>query len=184
MTLKFAENIVVSNELFNNIYFIYIFQNALKSCKQQAKNLADMAKEIEAIERVTSPGDLPSRLEAAENATIDVEKRLAKTVCTIIWELEYWLIIRNKHYLTFYFLEWLTTRVGRGMGEMREKIERRRSLARGDGTNTGSTTKCQEAAQGPTRSKGKDNQRHIHAKDQDIVRGREAKRESSNTPGF
>lgn len=55
-------------------------QNALKSCKQQAKNLADMAKELEAIERVTSPGDLPSRLEAAENATVDVEKRLAKTV--------------------------------------------------------------------------------------------------------
>lgn len=42
-----------------------------------------MAKEIEAIERVTSPGDLPSRLEAAENATVDVEKRLAKTVSTI-----------------------------------------------------------------------------------------------------
>ncbi|KAH9639972.1 hypothetical protein HF086_008067 [Spodoptera exigua] len=55
------------------------YGNALKSCKQQAKNLADMAKEIEAIERVTSPGDLPSRLEAAENATVDVEKRLAKT---------------------------------------------------------------------------------------------------------
>lgn len=60
--------------------FIYLFQNALKSCKQQSKNLADMAKEIEVIERVTSPGDLPSRLEAAENATVDVEKRLAKTV--------------------------------------------------------------------------------------------------------
>ncbi|CAH2077111.1 unnamed protein product, partial [Iphiclides podalirius] len=55
------------------------YGNALKSCKQQAKNLADMAKEIEAIERVTSPGDLPSRLEAAENATVDVEKKLAKT---------------------------------------------------------------------------------------------------------
>lgn len=41
-----------------------------------------MAKEIEAIERVTSSGDLPGRLEAAENATIDVEKRLAKTVST------------------------------------------------------------------------------------------------------
>lgn len=39
-----------------------------------------MTKELEAIERVTSPGDLPSRLEAAENATVDVEKRLAKTV--------------------------------------------------------------------------------------------------------
>ncbi|CAG9785832.1 unnamed protein product [Diatraea saccharalis] len=55
------------------------YGNALKSCKQQAKNLADMAKEIEAIERVTSSGDLPSRLEAAENSTVDVEKRLAKT---------------------------------------------------------------------------------------------------------
>ncbi|GBO98722.1 hypothetical protein EVAR_224_1 [Eumeta japonica] len=55
------------------------YGNALKSCKQQSKNLADMAKELEAIERVTSPGDLPSRLEMAENATIDVEKRLAKT---------------------------------------------------------------------------------------------------------
>lgn len=59
---------------------VLFFQNALKSCKQQAKNLADMAKEIEAIERVTSPGDLPSRLETAENATVDVEKKLAKTV--------------------------------------------------------------------------------------------------------
>lgn len=38
-----------------------------------------MTKEIELIERVTSPGDLPARLEAAENATVDVEKRLAKT---------------------------------------------------------------------------------------------------------
>ncbi|KAI5642762.1 spectrin repeat domain-containing protein [Phthorimaea operculella] len=55
------------------------YGNALKSCKQQAKNLADMTKEIEAIERVTSPGDLPARLEAAENATVDVEKKLAKT---------------------------------------------------------------------------------------------------------
>ncbi|CAK1540777.1 unnamed protein product [Leptosia nina] len=55
------------------------YGNALKSCKQQGKNLADMSKEIEAIERVTSPGDLPSRLEAAENATVDVEKKLAKT---------------------------------------------------------------------------------------------------------
>lgn len=46
-----------------------------------------MAKEIEAIERVTSPGDLPSRLESAENATVDVEKRLAKTVsiCLHFW---------------------------------------------------------------------------------------------------
>lgn len=39
-----------------------------------------MTKEIEAIEKVTSSGDLPSRLEAAENATVDVEKKLAKTV--------------------------------------------------------------------------------------------------------
>lgn len=59
---------------------MFCLQNALKSCKQQAKNLADMAKEIEVVERVTSPGDLPSRLEAAENATVDVEKKLAKTV--------------------------------------------------------------------------------------------------------
>lgn len=62
----------------------YIFQNALKSCKHQAKNLAEMTKEVETIERITSPGDLPARIEAAENATVDVEKRLAKTVCA--WE--------------------------------------------------------------------------------------------------
>lgn len=66
------------------LYGMFFLQNALKSCKQQAKNLADMAKEIEAIERVTSPGDLPSRLEAAENATVDVEKKLAKTVRILI----------------------------------------------------------------------------------------------------
>lgn len=69
----------ILREQKSNILF-FMFQNALKSCKQQAKNLADMTKELEAIERVTSPGDLPSRLEAAENATVDVEKRLAKTV--------------------------------------------------------------------------------------------------------
>lgn len=51
------------------------------------------------------------------------------------------------------------------MGEMREEIERRRSLAGGDGTNTGSAAKREETAQGPTRFKGKNNQRHFHAKD-------------------
>lgn len=69
---------------FVNIVLICgCFQNALKSCKQQGKNLAEMTKEIELIERVTSPGDLPARLEAAENATVDVEKRLAKTVSSV-----------------------------------------------------------------------------------------------------
>lgn len=68
------------------------------------------------------------------------------------------------------------------MGEMREKIERRRSLAGGDGTNTGNTTKRKETSQRPTRSKGKNNQRHFHSKDQDILCGRKAKRESSNAP--
>lgn len=81
-------NIIIFLEFFCNYLFIYLFQNALKSCKQQAKNLADMAKEIEVIERVTSPGDLPSRLEAAENATVDVEKRLAKTVSRMFLQLE------------------------------------------------------------------------------------------------
>lgn len=81
---------------FNNNSFIYLFQNALKSCKQQAKNLADMAKEIEAIERVTSPGDLPSRLEAAENATVDVEKRLAKTVSTTFFGISKEARLRSK----------------------------------------------------------------------------------------
>lgn len=70
------------------MFAIFLLQNALKSCKQQSKNLADMAKEVEAIERITSPGDLPSRLEAAENATVDVEKRLAKTVS--LYKSKYW----------------------------------------------------------------------------------------------
>lgn len=65
---------------------------------------------------------------------------------------------------------------------MREKIERCRSLAGGHGTNTGSAAKCKETSQGSTRSKGKNNQRHFHSKDQDIVRGRKAKREWSSEP--
>lgn len=57
------------------------------------------------------------------------------------------------------------------MGEMREKIERRRSLAGGDSANLGSAAKRKETAQRPTRSKGKNHQRHFHTKDQDIVCG-------------
>lgn len=84
-----------------------------------------MAKEIEAIERVTSPGDLPQRLEAAENATVDVEKKLAKTVRAFILIQTYllcWFFIFTNIFIEItIFSEWFASRTGRRMGEMREE---------------------------------------------------------------
>lgn len=78
-----------------------------------------MTKELEAIERVTSPGDLPSRLEAAENATVDVEKRLAKTVRIFKYRGHIPIKILKHIYYNFpFFLEWFTSRVSRGVGAM------------------------------------------------------------------
>lgn len=101
-----------------------------------------MAKEIEAIERVTSPGDLPSRLEAAENATVDVEKRLAKTVSTITEHDSRVKHEQNTNDILFYFTERSTTGTSRGMGAMRKKVKRCRALARSDIEDSRNTSKC------------------------------------------
>lgn len=125
-----------------------------------------MAKEIEAIERVTSPGDLPSRLEAAENNTVDVEKRLAKTVSRL-WDLRFLSQIYFCLVLISFarFPERLATGTGGRMGAMREEAKGRRTLARSHGSDVRGATEREETAQRPTGSEGKTHQRHIYTKD-------------------
>jgi hypothetical protein len=55
-------------------------QNAVKSCKQVTKNLNDMSKEVETIGQVTSVGDLPEKLQEAEEAKGEVESQLLDRV--------------------------------------------------------------------------------------------------------
>ncbi|KAJ4429798.1 hypothetical protein ANN_22002 [Periplaneta americana] len=55
---------------------LHDYSNAVKSCKQASKNLSDMSKELETISQVTSVGDLPEKLEEAEEAKGEVENQL------------------------------------------------------------------------------------------------------------
>lgn len=53
---------------------------AVKSSKQQSKNLAEMSKELEIIALSTDVGHLPEKLEEANNAKNDVEGKLSERV--------------------------------------------------------------------------------------------------------
>ncbi|KDR09331.1 hypothetical protein L798_01015 [Zootermopsis nevadensis] len=55
---------------------LHDYSIALKSCKQMTKNLSDMSKELETISQVTNVGDLPEKLEEAEEAKGEVESQL------------------------------------------------------------------------------------------------------------
>lgn len=44
------------------------------------KNLSDMSKELETIGQVTNVGDLPEKLEEAEEAKAEVESQLLERV--------------------------------------------------------------------------------------------------------
>lgn len=61
------------------------FQNAAKSCKGATKNLSDMAKELEHIGSVTSVGDLPKKMEEAEDAKTEVEALIIERVTYCIY---------------------------------------------------------------------------------------------------
>ncbi|XP_064211053.1 muscle-specific protein 300 kDa isoform X18 [Tribolium castaneum] len=52
---------------------LHDYSNAVKSCKTASKNLSEMAKELEHIGSVTSVGDLPTKMEEAEEAKTEVE---------------------------------------------------------------------------------------------------------------
>ncbi|XP_074030429.1 muscle-specific protein 300 kDa isoform X10 [Leptinotarsa decemlineata] len=52
---------------------LHDYSNAVKSCKSVTKNLSDMAKELEQIGNVTSVGDLPHKMEEAEEVKTEVE---------------------------------------------------------------------------------------------------------------
>ncbi|CAG9835637.1 unnamed protein product [Diabrotica balteata] len=57
---------------------LHEYSNAVKSCKGATKNLSDMAKELENIGNVTSVGDLPQKMEEAEEAKAEVEAIILK----------------------------------------------------------------------------------------------------------
>lgn len=56
------------------------YNNAVKSCKAATKNLSDMAKELEHIGAVTSVGNLPLKMEEAEEAKTEVEVHILEIV--------------------------------------------------------------------------------------------------------
>ncbi|VEN54046.1 unnamed protein product, partial [Callosobruchus maculatus] len=58
---------------FLTLYQAVMTWNAVKSCKVATKNLSDMAKELDHIGSVTSVGDLPQKMEQAEEAKVEVE---------------------------------------------------------------------------------------------------------------
>lgn len=59
-----------------------VLQTALRSSKQAGKNLSDMSRELEQIGQVTAVGDLPEKLQAAEDAKMKVEALLLERVST------------------------------------------------------------------------------------------------------
>lgn len=61
------------------IKFFYS-QTATKSCKGVSKNLSDMSKELDNIAQATSVGDLPEKLQEAEEAKAEVESQLLERV--------------------------------------------------------------------------------------------------------
>ena len=63
---------------FNSL--IFYLQIAVKSCKQVARNLSEMSKELEAVGQVTVVGDLPGKLQEVEEAKVEVENQLRERV--------------------------------------------------------------------------------------------------------
>lgn len=55
-------------------------QAAVKSSKQQSKHLAEMNKELDIIALSTDVGQLPEKLDEANNAKNDVEGKLSEKV--------------------------------------------------------------------------------------------------------
>ncbi|XP_052120036.1 muscle-specific protein 300 kDa isoform X1 [Frankliniella occidentalis] len=55
---------------------LHDYTTALRSSKQAGKNLSDMSRELEQIGQVTAVGDLPEKLQAAEEAKMKVETLL------------------------------------------------------------------------------------------------------------
>lgn len=118
---KQAEAARLFRKLFGGVKFqkfAMLFQNAVKSCKVASKNLSDMARELDNIANVTSVGDLPQKMEAAEIAKAEVEAIILKRVSS------YEFIHRD--YLCNWFLsERPSARNSGRMGAMREEDEGR-----------------------------------------------------------
>lgn len=76
-----------------------------------------MAKELEHIGSVTNVGDLPQKMEQAEEAKKDVETSILERVINKIF-------LKNKFLYYCCFSEWTVARNFRGMGTMREENQR------------------------------------------------------------
>nr|CAD7395228.1 unnamed protein product [Timema cristinae] len=67
-----------------------VYTTAVKTCKQMTKNLSDMSKELENIGKVNSVGDLPEKLEEAEEAKGEVEAQLLERNGLLLETSEEW----------------------------------------------------------------------------------------------
>ncbi|KAK9711342.1 hypothetical protein QE152_g25509 [Popillia japonica] len=73
---QFLKEPVVVSSLSETKQKLHDYGNAVKSCKTASKNLSDMAKELDHIASVTSVGDLPQKMEEAEEAKVEVESKI------------------------------------------------------------------------------------------------------------
>ncbi|XP_025834538.1 nesprin-1 isoform X2 [Agrilus planipennis] len=78
------------NQLQDAKQFLHDYSSVVKSCKTATKNLSEMAKELEYIGSVTSVGNLPEKMEEAEEAKIDVESQILKRNSLIQETAEEW----------------------------------------------------------------------------------------------
>ncbi|XP_017768073.1 PREDICTED: nesprin-1 [Nicrophorus vespilloides] len=69
---------------------LHDYSNAVKSCKPAAKNLSEMAKELEYIGAVTNVGDLPQKMEEAEEAKAEVEMQILERNASLQETSEEW----------------------------------------------------------------------------------------------
>lgn len=86
--------------------------------------------------------------------------------------MEFLKLMVFPNFLTF-ITERSTTGTRRRVGAMREKIKRRRTLARGDLESARNASEHKETAQGSFSAEREINQRYFHSKDEDLLRGRE-----------
>lgn len=84
-----------------------------------------MNKELDHIASVTSVGDLPQKMEKAENAKVEVEAKILERVCVFY-------LLHYSHLFITNIPECSTTRNDRGVGTVRKENERRSSVDRKD----------------------------------------------------
>nr|XP_022915902.1 nesprin-1 isoform X7 [Onthophagus taurus] len=87
---KFIQEPFVITTLAETKQKLHDYGNAVKGCKTATKNLSDMAKELDHIASVTSVGDLPQKMEEAEEAKVEVESKILETNAHLQETYEEW----------------------------------------------------------------------------------------------